>query len=128
MIHTIFPMAITKQYSLLSDVMYKKRVIQCVACAQLQTDHFLGSSAVNLKATTQLSPPLLPPICTATQTGHKQVYRENTRQALAALTCFLDVLPGHIAASLPDTQKRRGTKQRACLTVYEQGCWIFCRV
>lgn len=56
MIHVILPMAITKQSSLFSGVMYKKRVIQCIACAQLQTDHFLGSSAVNLKAITNSLP------------------------------------------------------------------------
>lgn len=36
----------------------------------------------------QFSPPLLPPISTATQTGHKQARRENAMQAPAALTCF----------------------------------------
>lgn len=46
----------------------------------------------------------------------------------AWLTCFWDVLPGHIAAWPPDIPTRRGTEQIACLTVYEQGCWTFCRV
>lgn len=88
MIYVILPMASTKHSSLFSGGMYKKRIIQCIACAQLQTDHFLRSSAMNLKATTNCLPLSCPQFLLLHKLATNKGVRENAMQAPAALTCF----------------------------------------
>lgn len=68
------------------DVQKKGNPVHCLCTV---TDwSFPRVFCCEFKSHHQLSPPLLPPISTATQTGHKQACRGKEMQAPAVLTCF----------------------------------------